>query len=138
MPLSVVLDSHPFPKALHYNRTTILAGCASVHYVSQRGRPLGHHGWPCGTGRCPALINSRCLAPVTLGCPTVGCMAVMLYLYSSSASSSGSRKRITTGRGRASALAPRHIAVCWWNQEDLNCRSRVISLKGTPQTTSTA
>ncbi|KAL3171425.1 hypothetical protein MRX96_013637 [Rhipicephalus microplus] len=138
MPLSVVLNSQPFPKALDYNQTPILAGCTSVHCVSQRGRPLGHDRWPCGTGRCPALINIRCLAPVTLGCPTVSFMAVMDYLFSSSPSSSGSRKRITTGHGGTSALTPHHNALCWWSQEDLNSRSGVISLKGTPQTTSAA
>ncbi|KAL3171419.1 hypothetical protein MRX96_013631 [Rhipicephalus microplus] len=70
--------------------------------------------------------------------PYNGLLAVMVFLYSSSPSSSGSRKRITTGCGGTSALAPHHNAVCWWSQEDLNCNSGVISVKGTPQTTSTA
>ncbi|KAL3171426.1 hypothetical protein MRX96_013638 [Rhipicephalus microplus] len=103
MPLSVVLDSHPFPKALHHNNTPILAGCASVRYVRQRGRPLGHNGRPCDTGRCSELITSGCHAPVNLGCPTVGCMAVMVYLYSSSPSSSGSRKRIMNFGSRSTS-----------------------------------
>ncbi|KAH8032944.1 hypothetical protein HPB51_004084 [Rhipicephalus microplus] len=100
---SGVISKEGTPQTTSTAEAPTIAGCASVHCVSQQGRPLGHHGWPCDTGRVPALITSGCLALVTLGCPTVGFMAIMVYLYSSSPSSSGSRKRIMNFGSRSTS-----------------------------------
>ncbi|KAL3171422.1 hypothetical protein MRX96_013634 [Rhipicephalus microplus] len=92
----------------------------------------------CDTGRCPAPNTSACLAPVTVGCPTVDSMTTTVYWYSKTPSPINICKRSTASSAEISALAPLRHATCWWNQEDLNRHSGVISEEGTPQTTSTA